>query len=145
VSDVRVFNAEDFWIEWSRAGDVINVCMWGTAAALSEHTLVHALNEVRASANALLPREIRIDMRAIEFLHSGCLKYLVNWITPLQNRPSEVYKIALLWSPAMSWQKRTIYVLCSLAPDVLKALPTEGPVRPKPTLPEKSADPIAKH
>jgi hypothetical protein len=128
----RLFQAEDFCAEWVRNGDAIDVCMWGTAESMSEHVLVTAFNEVRAAANQDPPREIRIDVRAIEFLHSGCLKYLVNWITPLQNRPNEVYKIVIIWNPLMNWQKRTIYVLCSLAPDVLTARNGDDPVRPRP-------------
>ena len=87
------------------------------------------------------PREIRIDIRAIEFLHSGCLKYLVNWITPLQNQAGEIYKISLIWNPGMNWQKRTIYVLCSLAPDVLTAITVDEPIRPRPPLPEPGRRP----
>jgi hypothetical protein len=142
----RLFQAEDFCAEWMRQGDVIDVWMWGTAESLSEQVLVNAFNEVRASASQDQPREIRIDLRAIEFLHSGCLKYLVNWITPLQNRASEVYKIVLIWNPGMNWQKRTIYVLCSLAPDVLTARHGDDPMRPRPvpshrTPPAASAKP----
>jgi hypothetical protein len=134
----RVVHAEDFCAEWSRAGDVIEVCMWGTAESLSEPALVSTLNEVRASASQSPPQEIRIDIRAIEFLHSGCLKYLVNWITPLQNQAGEIYKISLVWNPGMNWQKRTIYVLCSLAPAVLTAVTVDDPVRPRP-LPVKAS------
>jgi hypothetical protein len=128
----RVVHAEDFCAEWMRAGDVIEVCMWGTAESLSEPALVKTLNEVRTSAGESPPSEIRIDIRAIEFLHSGCLKYLVNWITPLQNQAGEIYKITLVWNPAMNWQKRTIYVLCSLAPAVLSAVTVDEPIRPRP-------------
>jgi hypothetical protein len=141
----RLFHAEDFCVQWVRNGDLIDVCMWGTAESVSEHVLVTCLNEVRAAAKEQLPREIHLDVRAIEFLHSGCLKYLVNWITPLQNRASEVYKIALAWNPAMNWQKRTIYVLCSLAPDVLTATPSEGPLRPRPIPARTLASHLSKH
>ncbi len=128
----RIVHAEDFCAEWMRVDDAIEVCMWGTAEALSEQALITALNEVRAAAGEQLTREIRIDIRAIEFLHSGCLKYLVNWITPLQNQAHDIYKISLIWNPGMNWQKRTIYVLCSLAPSVLTAIPAEEPTRPRP-------------
>jgi hypothetical protein len=128
----RVVHVEDFCAEWLRTGDVIQVCMWGTAESLSEQALVSTLNEVRASAGESRPTEIRIDIRAIEFLHSGCLKYLVNWITPLQNQAGEIYKISLVWNPSMNWQKRTIYVLCSLAPAVLTAVTVDEPIRPRP-------------
>ena len=128
----RVVHAEDFCAEWMRAGDVIEVCMWGTAESLSEPALVNTLNEVRTSAGESPLSEIRIDIRAIEFLHSGCLKYLVNWITPLQNQAGEIYKISLVWNPAMNWQKRTVFVLCSLAPESLSPIASRDPIPPRP-------------
>ena len=130
----RVIFTEDFCAEWVRSEDVTEVCMWGTAEAVSESALISALNEVRAAARDNPPREIRMDLRAIEFLHSGCLKYLVNWMAPLQNRASESYRIVLIWDPLMNWQKRTIYVLCSLAPDVVSAVALKEPARPRPTI-----------
>jgi hypothetical protein len=128
----RLFQTEDFTIEWARQDDAIEVCMWGTAGALSEHLLVGALNEVQDAAAAQPPREIRIDFRGIEFLHSGCLKYLVNWVTQVNPSAGGKYKVVLIWNPAMNWQKRTVFVLCSLAPESLQPLASRDPVRPRP-------------
>jgi hypothetical protein len=132
MSGARLFQTEDFCIEWVRADDAIEVRMWGTAGALSEHALVSALNEVQDAASAQRPREIRIDFRGIEFLHSGCLKYLVNWLTTVNPEASGEYKILLIWNPTMNWQKRTVFVLCSLAPESLSPIASRDPIPPRP-------------
>ncbi len=130
--NARLFQTEDFTIEWVRVDDAIEVNMWGTAGALSEHLLVGALNEVQEAAAAQAPREIRLDFRGVEFLHSGCLKYLVNWVTAVHPGSADKYKVVLVWNPSMNWQKRTVYVLCSLAPELLQPLASRDPVRPRP-------------
>jgi hypothetical protein len=132
MSGARLFHTEDFSIEWSRDADAIEVCMWGTAGALSEHVLVGALNEVQDAASAQAPGEIRIDFRGVEFLHSGCLKYLVNWVTSVHPGAIGQYKVLLIWNPAMNWQKRTVFVLCSLAPESLSPIASREPLRPRP-------------
>jgi hypothetical protein len=132
-SAAKMVFTDDFCAEWVRNEDVTEVCMWGTAEAVSEPTMTSALNAVRSAAKEH-PREIRIDLRAIDFLHSGCLKYLVSWIAPLQNRAADTYRIVLLWDPSMNWQKRTIYVLSALAPDVVSAIALEEPARPRPAI-----------
>ena len=128
----RLFRTEEFTVEWARRDGIIDVCMWGTAAALSEHILVSALKEVHDASTVQPPGEIRIDFRGVEFLHSGCLKYLVNWVMTVCPVAADRYKIVLVWNPTMNWQKRTVFVLCSLAPESLQPLASRDPVRPRP-------------
>src|SRR5688572_22373195 len=132
MSGARLFHTEDFTIEWRRCDDAIDVCMWGTASAVSEHALVGALNEVQDAASAQKPKEIRIDFRGVEFLHSGCLKYLVRWVTSVHPAAAGHCKVLLIWNPAMNWQKRTVFVLCSLAPEALAPIASREPIRPRP-------------
>jgi len=133
MSYARVIYAEDFCIEWRREQDTIEVCMWGTAELATEPAAVMALDEARAVAEIETVRDIRLDLRAVEFMAAPCLKYLIAWFTELQDRPTTRYVVTMVWDPSNRWQRRTKDVLLSLTPQVLRAVEGQGPIRPRPT------------
>jgi hypothetical protein len=65
-------------------------------------------------------REVVVDMRTLEFMSSGCFKAFVTWIGRLEQlEVAQRYLIRLLSEKNYHWQKRSLGVLVTFAPDVV--------------------------
>ena len=76
-------------------------------------TLLRALHQHALDTQAEC---ISVDLRELEFMNSSCFKAFVSWIANLQELPSEKqYRVKLLSSPAMLWQRRSLHALSCFA------------------------------
>jgi len=65
-------------------------------------------------------KEVTVDVRALDFMNSSCLKSLVSWVTQIQDLPrGQQYRVTFLSSPTMYWQKRSLHAICCLANDIV--------------------------
>jgi len=65
-------------------------------------------------------RKVVVDVRELAFLNSSCLKSLVSWIIKVKDLPPEQrYQITFLSCEELNWQKRSLFAILSLAPDLV--------------------------
>jgi hypothetical protein len=59
---------------------------------------------------------VSLDLRRLDFMNSSCLKTLVWWIGKVAEQPADAqYRIVLMSSPSLYWQRRSLNALASLA------------------------------
>jgi hypothetical protein len=129
----RVLFAEDFCALWRCRPGQLEICLWGTAELATEPAAAMAMNEARAVAEMERVREVRLDLRGLEFMASPCMKYFINWFVGMHEAGAAPYTVCVVWDPVNRWQTRVKDVLCSLAPSVLTAVEGQGPKEPRPT------------
>ena len=100
-----------------RAGTVVRVRLSGVAEEENKAFLERFLTGLRTEADGSPTSQICIDMQALEFMASSCLKQLVNWILVQRDRGIQRrYGMVFVPAPASHWQPRTLRSLCALAP-----------------------------
>jgi hypothetical protein len=64
--------------------------------------------------------EVVVDFRKLEFMNSSCFKSFVTWISEVQElAPEKQYRLRLLSSPEMHWQRRSLHALRCFAVDLI--------------------------
>ncbi|HEY5961213.1 MAG TPA: hypothetical protein VIV60_31870 [Polyangiaceae bacterium] len=65
-------------------------------------------------------REFEIDLVALTFVNSSAIRLFVDWITWIKNAPPAAkYKAIFLTNSQITWQKTSLVVLKSLAPEIV--------------------------
>jgi len=65
-------------------------------------------------------REFRIDLAALTFVNSSAIRLFVDWVTWIKNEPdARRYKAIFVTNQQITWQKTSLGVLKSLAPEVV--------------------------
>jgi hypothetical protein len=65
-------------------------------------------------------REFKIDLSALTFVNSSAIRLFVDWITWIKNETAaRRYKAVFVTNSQITWQKTSLGVLKSLAPDVV--------------------------
>ena len=78
------------------------------------------LSSLHAETRRLGLPKVTLDVRRLAFMNSSCLKSLVVWVTQIQDLPvAQRYKITLVSSPTLYWQKRSLFAISSLATDIV--------------------------
>ena len=92
------------------------VSLAGTADLRVTDAVETLLAGVHQRATAGAVREVRVDLRSLEFMNSSCFKSFVTWISQVQDLPEpEQYRIRFLSSPAILWQRRSLNALSCFA------------------------------
>jgi len=66
-------------------------------------------------------KAFRIDLSALTFVNSSAIRLFVDWVTWIKNEPADVrYKAVIVMDPQVTWQKTSLGVLKSLAPEVVE-------------------------
>jgi hypothetical protein len=92
----------------------------GTADLAVKRALDDFLVKLHATAQAQGAAEVVMDFRNLKFMNSSCLKGLVTWICGVQGLPPQnQYRIVLVSSPDMHWQRRSLRALSCLARDLV--------------------------
>lgn len=66
-------------------------------------------------------REFKLDLSALTFVNSSAIRLFVDWITWIKNEtPARRYKAVFITNSQITWQKTSLGVLKSLAPDVVE-------------------------
>jgi hypothetical protein len=65
-------------------------------------------------------KEFKIDLAGLTFVNSSAIRLFVDWVTWIKNEPPQrQYKAVLITNPQVTWQKTSLSVLKSLAPEVV--------------------------
>ncbi len=137
MGTAQLFHGDDFCAQWRQRGTVLDVCLWGTADASTEPTAIAAMEEARTVAESQHLQQVRVDLRAIEFMASSCLRYFTSWFTGLQDGGTRKYSVTLVWDPGSSWQERFKDTVCALAPAFVTAIAGQGPNTTRPAAPRR--------
>jgi hypothetical protein len=99
---------------------VVAARLVGTADLNVKKALDEFLARLHETAQAHTAAEVVMDFRSLKFMNSSCLKGLVTWICAVQELPRQAqYRIVLVSSPEMHWQKRSLHALSCLAADLV--------------------------
>jgi hypothetical protein len=97
-------------------GTKLLVTLEGHADLRTKAMLDGVLGRVHDVAVERKAPEVRLDLRAVEFMNSSCIKSLVSWIGDAQDAaPEGAYAITLMGSSAVHWQTRSLEALSGLA------------------------------
>jgi hypothetical protein len=101
-------------------GRALMVRLSGNADLAARSALETLLPRVHSEALRVGALEVVIDFTALEFMNSSCFRHFVSWLSDVQDLPSErQYRIRLLSSPAMLWQRRSLHALRCFAHDLV--------------------------
>ena len=107
-------------------GEPGRVRLAGCGETAGVEVLHRFLGSLHEFALELSLRHVVVDLEALTFINSSCLKALVAWIYKVDTtgRP---YQIELVRNLGMHWQKGSVDTLKRLAPDVVRV--TDRPAR----------------
>ena len=86
-------------------GDGVAVRLTGTADLTVKAVVDRFLCEVHAEVCRIGLATVSVDMSALEFINSSCLKAFVTWITTVQAMAGGRYHISFMFKPARDWQR----------------------------------------
>lgn len=113
-------SAFDFAVEASVRGDGLNVKLVGTADMSVHPILDEFIGKLHRAAQDQHATEVVMDFRELAFMNSACLKRLVAWISEIQDLPvGDRYRVVLISSPEMHWQRRSFHALSCLGGDLI--------------------------
>jgi hypothetical protein len=96
----------------------IELVLAGSCDSTGEDHLAILLPRVHAEATRLGATEVAVDLLALEFMSSSCLKRFVTWIHSVQDA-TVPYRITFVSSGAHPWQRRSLHALACFAPEVV--------------------------
>lgn len=65
-------------------------------------------------------QEFKIDLSALTFVNSSAIRLFVDWITWVKSEPvPKRYRVVFVTNSQITWQKTSLGVLKSLAPEVV--------------------------
>lgn len=71
-------------------------------------------------------QEFKIDLSTLTFVNSSAIRLFVDWITWVKNEPvAKRYRVVFVTNSQITWQKTSLGVLKSLAPEVVVLQQTE--------------------
>ena len=102
-------------------GNTLELKLTGTADLRSCDQLASIVDRIDAEATEHKCQEVVVNLVKLEFMNSSCFKTLVSWINRVQSRnPNDRHKICFRSSDDMLWQRRSLNVLRSFAPDLIE-------------------------
>ena len=99
-------------------GQRVKVTVWGYADMRCQAALQEFLIALDGEATRLRVEEVLMDIRALDFMSSGCFKHFVTWLATAKQE-SRPYRIAFHSNPALHWQKLSLRALSCFAPDLV--------------------------
>ncbi len=68
-------------------------------------------------------KEISLDFKALTFLNSSGIKTITKWVMKIPSLPDDKkYKMRLLYSEEITWQRTSLMILTYLAPGNVEAV-----------------------
>lgn len=108
---LRQFGAE------TRYEGVLVAKFVGNADAATKPTLDSFLADLHDEARRLQVTRVVLDFTEFEFMSSAGFKSFVAYLTTLQE--DSIYRVSVLSSDDMLWQRRSLHALKCFAPDLL--------------------------
>lgn len=118
--DLPAVSAPELSVEAEHEGDTLTLRLSGTADMRVSEALERVLTRVHEEAQRLAVARVRVDLCALEFMNSSCLKSFVTWIS--QDRdlaPEKRYAIHFVSRPEILWQRRSLHALRCFAVDLI--------------------------
>jgi hypothetical protein len=110
----------DFHASVSIADSALDMRLAGTADLNVRKQLDAFLASVHALASQRAVTRVTVDMRALEFMNSSCLKGVVSWIGTVHEAPPDrQYRIVFLAKTGSRWQRRSLFALSAVATNLV--------------------------
>jgi hypothetical protein len=117
---IQAVHDVDFSAEASLTDGVLTATISGNADLNVRLALERFLAAIHQEARQQHMDKVALDVRGLAFMNSSCLKSLVVWVTQIQDLPAaERYRITVVSSPTLYWQKRSLFAISSLASDIV--------------------------
>jgi anti-anti-sigma factor len=117
---IRPVDDLDFSAHAGAVGSALTITLTGNADLNVKADLERFMLAVHDEARRTGAHEVVVDLRALEFMNSSCLKSFVWWISSVQAlAASSQYRITFVSSPAMYWQRRSLGALAGLATEIV--------------------------
>ena len=116
----------NFRAEAILAGTSLLARFTGTADFTVETHVDKFVRQVHAEACRLEATAVDVDISALEFVNSSCLRAFVIWITTVQDMGRRRYTITFLFKPAAGWQQRALDSLEMIGEDVVTTRSAEA-------------------
>jgi hypothetical protein len=98
----------------------ITLRLWGTADLCVVEPLAETLSAVHRAALRLGTKRIAVDITALEFMNSSCVKCFVSWLAGVQSgRDTIPYSVHFISNPAMHWQRTSLRAIRCMVPDIV--------------------------
>jgi hypothetical protein len=118
---IKGIDTADLRCEASVEDDAVSVRLAGSAETASMAALEAMLREVHAAAVRVGAREVRVDLRRLEFMNSSCLKTFITWIGQVQELEApRQYTVRFLSDDGKHWQRRSLGALSCFAVDLIR-------------------------
>jgi hypothetical protein len=118
--NIQAVHDVDFAAEATLTDGVLTAKVSGNADLNVRLALERFLAGIHEEARQQHLPSVTLDVRGLAFMNSSCLKSLVVWVTQIQDLPADQrYKITVLSSPTLYWQKRSLFAISSLASDIV--------------------------
>ena len=110
----------DFSASAGGAAPTLIVTLVGNADLNVKAELDRFMGAVHEEARRIGAKEVVVDLKALEFMNSSCLKSFVWWISSVQElAAAHQYRITFVSSAAMYWQRRSLSALAGLATELV--------------------------
>jgi anti-anti-sigma factor len=101
-------------------GDRLNLSIEGEVNLEATDWLRNVLVDAHGEAQRMGAKEVVVDLSQLDFLNSSGIKHLVSWLGKVTQLPEESrYRIRLLSSAMIPWQRRSLAALQYFAPNLL--------------------------
>jgi anti-anti-sigma regulatory factor len=113
ISSVSSIAAPDFNFDVSEEDAALILRLRGTADMAVADKLAKGLEQSHAEAVQSKFKLVCVDLQAVYFVNSTCLK---NFVTLVMRAKESGYKVRFLLNPRLSWQRRAVDPIERLAP-----------------------------
>ena len=111
---------EDLISETDVGASTITMRLVGSAETDAKTGLDVLLRGIHETALTAKVTEVVVDLRALEFMNSSCIKAFVSWIGAIQDGPpGSQYKLRILSDSKKHWQGRSLTALACFAADLI--------------------------
>ncbi len=102
------------------ADKVLTVNLEGEADLESTSLIGRALQNAHLEAQRRGASEVALDLTQLLFVNSSGIKHFVAWLRDASRLPQNIaYRIRIISSPLIPWQRRSLNALRCFAPDIL--------------------------
>jgi hypothetical protein len=120
MTEIVSVTGEDFKGTAHQEGQTFNLFLKGNADYAALDALEMLLTRSHSEAVRLGAKDVVVDLRQLEFMNSSCFKCFLSWITEIQELdPDSRYKVNLLSSSQLHWQKRSLHSLRCFAVELI--------------------------
>ncbi|AKT36894.1 STAS domain-containing protein [Chondromyces crocatus] len=118
--ELPALEVPDLSVEATCHGEVVELRLSGTADMRVSEALERVLSRVHEEAQRSEVKQVRVDLRALEFMNSSCLKSFVTWIGNARDvSEKHRYSIHFISRSEILWQRRSLHALRCFAVDLI--------------------------